>query len=687
MPRPSTEERGMEQLAREVSGTPRPVLEVKGRTDQLERMWHTQWLLKFALGAVVVLALLGTVLYFVFRGAAEDPQLVAAAEEARLSIEKFLSEGNVADAKIACDAAAQRGVSGQALANLSQLVERALVDDATQKIDALITEKKPYAAIFSLQKANELGLPSAAYTILDQKIRDAMGRETAVEVKALCATRKYKDAESVLDKARQHGLPHDLSVDIEKVILQSARQHREELHARVRTAIEAQRPEDASRLLAEAEALDQYAGGDESRQTREELRAMMQDQARDEGKRLLAKSQDAAKQMHWDEAISLLEQAKTFPQEGPSLGEWERNLRDLVGGRLLVTCAQPRAIVRTSGREDAPAGEVMVGLPTGSLEVSVHAKGFIPQAVTTEVRFPEITSLPVDLKPSAYDPVWAIRMLESPEARYLAVSYYKRKSKNKPWAEAVSSIASEAKALVKTDKTEQPLVEGDFDAAMNRLHKAKGGPIKTIERLAEFIEKTHGASAKFFKSKKHLAALRRCLQQLEDGCPVCGADGIITCSKCKGRGKAVEMGTCLACGGLGHKVCPHCKGTGSVRCKRCNGSGEVVMKVKRPGQLLTEHVRETCPKCHGTGAEKCTKCVDGHVRCSICKGTKNSKCMRDCSACNGQGGHPCHVCDGSGLRERMRVAERSEVEQAAIDSHGPRAEHTRTAGSGAQEAP
>ena len=50
-------------------------------------------------------------------------------------------------------------------------------------------------------------------------------------------------------------------------------------------------------------------------------------------------------------------------------------------------------------------------------------------------------------------------------------------------------------------------------------------------------------------------------------CPQCLGEKSVTCQRCHGQGKVVDL--------LSNRDCPDCKGVGVIRCPRCWGSGKI----------------------------------------------------------------------------------------------------------------
>ena len=120
-----------------------------------------------------------------------------------------------------------------------------------------------------------------------------------------------------------------------------------------------------------------------------------------------------------------------------------------------------------------------------------------------------------------------------------------------------------------------------------------------------------------------------------------GSQEVITCSRCKGRGRTI----CDTCSGKGSHECGSCSGSGETTCQACHGTGKQ---------------QEKCGTCGGSGQVKsdynnaeqrwnyiqCSSCSGGShtVNCSRCHGTKKETC----STCSGSGTVRCETCKGTG---------------------------------------
>jgi len=660
----SPDEKNLDKMVLKAMGPQRLLEPSREVMDQSERLWHQRWLLQFGAVLAVIVLVVGGIFWFVYRGRAEEAariadhqaQVEALTKTARQEVADLLQQQKLSEASMVLETASQKGLPQVVFVDLDKEIKTALARRTTAEATDLISKKQVYAAILAVQKANEKGLPHQIRLDLEKQITMALASQAAEEVKDCLSKHEYKDAEFVLNKARQHGLPHENGVEIEKAIMTAARAHRDELLQKADTAIKEGDSAFSEKLLAEAEELGKYAQS-----------GNIDGAKKAQGKALIDQSRAAAAEKKWDAAIGLLEKARKCPQEGADLSRWEDELRSLVGGRLLVQGSPEGATVRVHEQGEGKIGETISGLKPGEVECVVEAKGYIPESIKARVDYPETTSVQVKLSSASPGALWAVNALAGRPGQRLAVQYYLRTSKEKPWAQTLRAVLASTEAKEEkaagADKPEK-LAEA-IDKAMKEFSKQKKGFVRQFDKLAEFADKTAGATDGLLKDKGHLGAIRKCLARIEKGCAVCLGEGAVPCADCKGLGKRKEMGVCLACNGQKKKTCPTCKGTTLVNCKKCHGTGTIRKSRSQPGRMFKKEYEEKCSVCGGDGKVTCTACRDGWLTCTKCKGTGQSDERRPCSTCGGKGSHPCDACDATGEREKMKPDRRRQAEQEA----------------------
>lgn len=87
-----------------------------------------------------------------------------------------------------------------------------------------------------------------------------------------------------------------------------------------------------------------------------------------------------------------------------------------------------------------------------------------------------------------------------------------------------------------------------------------------------------------------------------------------------------QVEECTHCDAEGRRSCSVCKGTKKTRCLSCGGSGR---KQKRNGSGYLYH--SDCNGCKGRGKFPCTRCTGGKVRCPLCNATKRLECREEIS--------------------------------------------------------
>lgn len=160
-------------------------------------------------------------------------------------------------------------------------------------------------------------------------------------------------------------------------------------------------------------------------------------------------------------------------------------------------------------------------------------------------------------------------------------------------------------------------------------------------------------------------------------CSSCEYQGVVRCTRCRGRGKLYarngEVFVCGLCDGKRYVLCTNCQGScgwyvmrlkcelcegnGSITCSHCNGQGWL------PPENVDKAYAEVCKLCKGhrviphkeCEGKGCKYCKNGKVKCEQCNGhgaviiTPEPK-YKDCRRCNHKGVQNCSACKGRGYR-------------------------------------
>lgn len=596
--------------------------------SSLEKMLHKQWLLKYAAAAVVFfIAVGGGVWYIMGRSSARE------AAEAR------------------------------AAAHDAQLQGLAL--EITHEVRGLLSENKIDDAIFALQKGREKGLPNQAYVDIDKGIKLALTENTTREIKSLLSKHKYADANSALRKAIDWGLPGPVQVELREEITTSMRPYYEDLLDQAEESINKKSLSAAKDSVAKAESMSFHASGNRIYTLRENLQKLERELERTQGEDLIAQSRAAAEDKSWDTSISLLEQAREFPELGQAVFQWEQELRKRVGGRLRVEGSPKHARILFPEQSHAKMGDILHGLTPGTVELTVEAEGHVPDVVRVEVDFPEIAVATIDLIRESPGPIWAAHALTDHCGQELVVDYYRLQSKHKKWKKVLKALAKPCQTNKKEKKLSKKKLANAVTKAVNDFQNSKSGFVAALDELGEFAARHPGAMKRLLRNDEYIRAIGEGLRQVETGCSDCIGQGKIPCAECSGRGKRREMRPCDACSAQGQKTHITCKGTGKIKCKICKGRGYSTKReqVREGDRWIKKRVRHSCNRCNGTGAATCLKCQNGRITCTKCKGTTRSKNLGECSTCKGAGGHPCEVCNSTGERRKMKLKNRRKTEQ------------------------
>lgn len=490
-----------------------------------------------------------------------------------------------------------------------------------------------------------------------------VAEETKAEVEKALLDRNYADAKLALDRGGQKELPHEVWVDLDAEIKKSARAYRDQLLNSVDGEIEKGNRESAAQFLVQARKVEEYAGPDNRTYAYEEkIRQLARGQELEANRKLVERSRIAAEEGDFDKAIRLLGQAMQGPQEGEEVNLWMQALRERVGGRLQVDVNPANAWVHIPGRDRAKAGEVIVGLPQGSIRFTVKAEGYLPEAGQANVHYPSVENVLVELTPEAPGPLWATRSLSGQCAQRLAADYYLRKSKKASWREAVAEMAEPCRKKRKSPKKKE-LAKKAEGAIESFLKRCESDPLGALNGLGEFTAKYRRSVKLVLGNKRCSRALGKSLHKIENGCADCAGQGRQKCVACDGKSKRKELRTCKPCNGGGRKTHITCKGSGSVKCKRCKGRGTITKLRSRPGQPYKDRFDVDCPTCHRQGTVVCPRCDGGQIQCTKCKGAGRGKFMGDCLKCVGSGSAPCDICGETGDRRKMSLERRREVER------------------------
>lgn len=487
-----------------------------------------------------------------------------------------------------------------------------------------------------------------------------LAQKIPAEVRALIASNNFGLARTTLDKARGEGMPGEVWVVVDAELTRALAAHCGRLFEEIEAELDERAVEKANALLEQARSLE-VPGDLLVRLTA--LESRFQEVKRlaelEPAKRMLADSRRAAINKDYDEAISLVERARKLPREGPDLELWANELREMVGGRVLVVGSPAEAKVEVSGLPPVKIGEQLAGLSFGGADFVVSAEGYLPERGHADASYPAIARINVDLVPEAPGPVWATHVLAGRCAQRVATSYYLEDGKSDDWAEAVKAVGAASTPCEASDTNKKKDRDELLKDALKEFERERDRHgVLALDELGEFLAAYPGSAEILFDRCR--SDVRPMLAQIEHGCADCWGAGNRPCEGCKARGKRKELRTCTACKGTGQKRHVTCNGTGKIKCKKCKGKGTIRKRRKEGKDWLTRS--EPCTACTH-GKIDCI-CGNGQITCSKCKGDGKRKTVGDCSECSGKGTVPCDVCSGSGSRSSMEVDRRRELELA-----------------------
>lgn len=488
------------------------------------------------------------------------------------------------------------------------------------------------------------------------------------EVRELIGSKSFKLARGTLDKARGEGLPPELWAGLDVELNSALSAHCGRLIEETEAELDDRDPDKAEALMVQLRLLE-VPGDLLSRIAPLEgrLRDVRRQVELEPAKRLVTESRRATLEKDYDKAISTMQRARQLPREGPELDLWENELRDIVGGRVLVTGTPASAQVEVAGHSPVKIGEQLAGLDMGNVDFVVSADGYLSERGKADVSFPALATMSVELVPEAPGPVWATQVLTGRCAQRVASSFYLQGDLDAEWAKAVKSVCSASPPCnVEGAKNSSKDKDELLDDAVKDFERGRDKHVVlALDELGEF-------TAKYPDSTKAVLArcrsdLQRMLAQIERGCGDCWGAGDKPCDECKARGKRKELRPCVACKATGQKTHVPCGGTGKIKCKKCHGKGTIKKRRKEGKSWVTRS--QSCGACN-RGKINCL-CGNGKITCSKCKGNRESKQVGDCSGCAGRGTLPCNVCGGSGGRSSMEFDRRRELEQAIARLNGP----------------
>ncbi|MCZ6682917.1 MAG: hypothetical protein O7B26_07010 [Planctomycetota bacterium] len=511
-------------------------------------------------------------------------------------------------------------------------------------------------------KQKALDLEDAAFRASHEAQLAELAERIPREVRELLGSNSFRSARSTLDKASGQGLPPEVwaGLDVEINNALSARCGR--LIEETEAELDDLAPDKAESLMAQLRLLE-VPSDLASRIAPLERRLLdVKRQAELEpAKRRVADSRRAALKKDYSKAIQLVREAKRLPRAGPEFDLWENELRDMVGGRVLVTGTPASAQVEVAGYRAVKIGEQLAGLASGRVEFVVSADGYLSVHGHADVQYPALATMSIELVPEAPGPVWATHVLAGRCAQRVASSFYLLDKSNAEWAEAVKAVSSASapcdpgRARNSTRDKDELLDDAVKDFKRGRDRHA----VIALDELGKFTAIYPNATKAVLARCK--SDLRRMFGDIERGCGDCWGVGDKPCDGCKARGKRREMGPCEACKAKGEKTHVSCRGTGKIKCKKCHGKGSI-KKRRKEGRIWVTRT-ESCRPCSGKGRAICI-CENGKITCSKCKGSRERKTVGECSECSGRGTLSCDVCGGSGNRGSMKYERRRELEQA-----------------------
>jgi len=502
----------------------------------------------------------------------------------------------------------------------------------------------------------------------------AVAEETKAEVEEALSQNKFEEARMALRKGDAKEMPPDVRTDLDTKIIKSVRTYREKLLDRIETKLEKEDMEAVEKMLEDVRTLDGFGPPGDRRFSIEdkfhekagEIAKREKEQAREDElakqKEMLVLARQALHSGNWDEARRLLEDVRQNGRIYAECDHLDKELRETIGGRLMVESNVANALVVVAGKEAVRVGSVVAGLPPGEIEFVVQAEGYVPASGQAHVRYPDVIKKLVKLIPEAPGPLWAINALEGHCAQRLAADYYLQKAKKASWRDAVDKMAEPCCKKRKKKQSKKELAAMMEKAIEKYLDHRKNEPIRSLNDLGEFTAKYPKSLKRILGNKKCSKALRSVLDQIENGCADCAGQGRQLCAGCEGKGKRRELRSCDACNATGQRTCPACKGTGDVKCKKCKGTGTITMKRRDSGTFDKRETKQ-CPTCHGSGKQDCRKCEGGRLRCTKCKGTGRGEFPGPCSECGGTGDKPCATCGETGSRKKMDLDKRRELEE------------------------
>lgn len=542
----------------------------------------------------------------------------------------------------------------------------ALVEETTNTVGDLISKADFSNAMRTLRDAQAEGLSRETGVELEQEIRQAFNDATTLQIESLIAEHQFDEARRVLETGREMGLRGELSTQLEQAITHATETFYHQILADADTAIRKKSVQAAKDLLAKAEIVLHHQQTEHAAHVRKALGALERELEVAPAKALMQESRDAAGSKDWDRAIALIEKARILPREGGELETWEQSLRDMVGGRLRVNGGPKGVAVSLPGHDDVKPGEVVFGLPVGTVEVTLQAEGHIPEIVHAGVFYPEITEVTIKMAEECPGPLWAINALAGRCAQDLALAVYLRTPKYAKWHKALKALAQPCQPQGAETASGLDEASEEFDAAVAAARAGflghEGTALQALDGLGEFIARHPRALEPVLEDKECISAVRQHLRHIETGCAHCAGQGHTACSACRGRGKRKEMRSCPTCDGTGQRVCKTCEGSGEIECRTCEGKGKVSKRVKDRKKDRWETRQVKCDHCDGSGRVDCARCRKGKKKCTKCKGTGERESMGPCSSCRGKGGITCKVCQGTKKRARMEILERRQIE-------------------------
>ncbi len=551
-----------------------------------------------------------------------------------------------------------------------------LTTETTAEVKRLVAHQDLSEAVFVLNASLPKGLPTDVRDVLTEEIKGAFISQTRSNVEGLLAKNDFAGASTALNEPAPITLSDEFRLQLESRTTTAALAHRSHLLDEVDGEIQRRSPDAARKLLDQVRALNTYGAKDPRVPGLVgAIGRLEKEKELEPGRRLLARSREAAAKGKWEEARVLIIEARGMPHKGNDLEDWDKELGGKVRGRILITGTPAAALVKVLAHDPTPVGTALAGLPPGLIEVFIEAEGYIPTKLDIDVpNYPGVSQVAVDLKPEAPGPVWAVHALAGRSAQQLAVNIYRNGYGNAAWIDAMDRIADQSlprPTPKRSRKSKKNLATLTQDARREFLANTTDA-VHALSALAEFTA-AHPRSLE--------TILDRCgkeigirLRTVEQGCAVCLGRGKLECSACGGAGERTESRPCPTCTGSGRVPHEACDGTGIVQCRRCKGTGKVeeTTIVRRNGEAVPKTKLVTCSKCDGKGTVRC-RCGKGFVACGDCKKTGKRVLPGPCLACEGHGYNACDICQSDGRRKKMDIEKRRKVEDeiAAITDSRP----------------